>query len=185
MKNNLFYGGYINLSLGHYSVIGIEPMVGYRLTRKMAAGLKVRYDYIRDSRYTETRTTSTYGGSVFARYLVTAKFYAQVEPATYNYESFYYGGGSAGRDWVPMLLVGGGLIQPLSERTWLNAQILFDVLQDEKSPYEDWEPFFSIGVGAGFSTTRLIISTAEINKKKRPANGTLFSIEGSIGISQR
>ena len=81
---------------------------------------------------------------------MTPKFYAQVEPATYNYESFYYGGGSAGRDWVPMLLVGGGLIQPLSERTWLNAQILFDVVQDEKSPYDDWTPFLSIGVGAGF-----------------------------------
>lgn len=148
--NNIFYGGYINLSFGSYMVVGIEPMVGYRMTPKLATGVKVRYDYIRDDRYAETITTSTYGGSVFARYLVTPKFYAQVEPATYNYESFYYGGGSAGRDWVPMLLVGGGFIQPLSERSWLNIQLLFDVLNDENSPYDDWEPFFSIGVGAGF-----------------------------------
>ena len=148
--DKLFYGGSVNLSFGNYSVVGIEPMAGYRLTPKLAAGVKVRYDYIRDDRYAETRTTSTYGGSVFARYLVTPKIYAQVEPATYNYESFYRTGGSAGRDWVPMLLVGGGLVQPLSERTWLNAQILFDVLQDEKSPYDDWTPFLSIGIGAGF-----------------------------------
>ena len=149
MKNNIFYGGYINLSFGNYSVIGIEPMVGYRLTPKLSSGVKVRYDYIRDSRYAETRTTSTYGGSFFARYLVTPKFYAQVEPASYNYEFFYIGGGSE-REWVPFLFAGGGVVQPLSERTWLNVEILFDVLRDEKSPYDDWQPFFSIGVGAGF-----------------------------------
>ena len=146
IKDNIFYGGYINLSFGSYTVIGIEPMVGYKLTPKLSIGVKVRYDYIRDDRYTTTRTTSTYGGSIFGRYLVTPKFYAQAEAASYSYE--YYLNGE--REWVPFLFMGGGFIQPLSERTWLNIEILFDVLQDEKSPYEDWEPFFSIGIGAGF-----------------------------------
>ena len=146
-KNNIFYGGYLNLSFGSYTVIGIEPMIGYKLTPKLSAGLKVQYNYIEDDRYAKSYTTSTYGGSIFARYLVTPKFYAQVEPASYSYELFPFDGE---RDWVPFLYLGGGFIQPLSERTWLNVQILFDVLQDDKSPYEDWEPFFSIGVGAGF-----------------------------------
>lgn len=145
-KRNIFYGGYINLSFGDYMVIGIEPMIGYKVTPKLSAGVKLRYDYIRDDRYPTTFTTSTYGGSVFGRYLVTPKFYAQAEAATYSYEYYY----SGDRDWVPFLLVGGGYIQPLSERTWLNVQILFDIVQDEKSPYDDWQPFFSIGVGAGF-----------------------------------
>jgi hypothetical protein len=147
-RSNIFFGGYINLSFGTYKVIGIEPMIGYKVTPKFSTGVKVRYNYIQDERYPQTRTTSTYGGSIFARYLVTPKFYAQVEPATYNYETFYVGDGSE-RDWVPMFFVGGGFIQPLSERSWLNVQILFDVLQDDNSPYEDWDPFFSIGVGVG------------------------------------
>ncbi len=146
IRDNLFYGGYINLSFGSYTVIGIEPMVGYKLTPKLSIGVKVRYDYIRDDRYTTTRTTSTYGGSIFGRYLVTPKFYAQAEAASYSYELYLNGE----REWAPFLFMGGGFIQPLSERTWLNIEILFDVLQDEKSPYEDWEPFFSIGIGAGF-----------------------------------
>ena len=146
IKDNIFYGGYINLSFGSYTVIGIEPMVGYKLTPKLSTGVKVRYNYIQDDRYAKSYTTSTYGGSIFGRYLVTSKFYAQAEAASYSYE--YYLSGE--REWVPFLLMGGGFTQPLSERTWLNIEILFDVLQDEKSPYEDWEPFFSIGIGASF-----------------------------------
>lgn len=145
-RDNIFYGGYINLSFGSYTVIGIEPMIGYKLTPKLSTGVKVRYNYIKDDRYAKEYTTSTYGGSIFGRYLVTPKFYAQAEAASYSYE--YRPSGD--REWVPFLLLGGGYIQPLSERTWLNVEILFDVMQDEKSPYEDWEPFFSIGVGAGF-----------------------------------
>ena len=147
IKNNLFYGGYINLSFGSYTVIGIEPMIGYKLTPKFSAGVKLRYDYIQDDRYAKSYTTSTYGGSIFGRYLVTPKFYAQAEAASYNYELFPFDGD---REWVPFLFAGGGFIQPLGERSWLNVQILFDVMQDEKSPYDDWEPFFSIGVGTGF-----------------------------------
>lgn len=149
LRDNLFFGGYINFSFGSYTVIGIEPMVGYRVTPKFSAGVKVRYNYIEDDRYAQTYTTSTYGGSIFGRYFLTPKFYAQAEAASYNYETFYLGGGSE-RDWVPFVFLGGGLRQPLSERTWLNVEILFDVLQDDGSPYDDWSPFFSIGVGAGF-----------------------------------
>jgi hypothetical protein len=150
IRDNLFYGGFINLSLGNYSVIGIEPMVGYNWDEKLSTGVKVRYDYIHDSRYAKTRTTSSYGGSVFGRYRLTQQFYAQVEPATYNYELFYVNGSSAGREWVPYLFAGGGFRQPLGERSWVFAEIMFDILQDDKSPYDDWTPFFSIGVGAGF-----------------------------------
>ena len=148
IKDKIFYGGYINLSFGSYKVIGIEPMLGYKLTPKFSTGVKLQYNYIQDDRYAKSYTTSTYGGSIFGRYLVTPTFYAQAEAATYNYEFFKLGGSD--RDWVPFLLLGGGYIQPLGERTWLNVQILFDVMQDDKSPYDDWQPFFSIGVGAGF-----------------------------------
>ncbi|MEE9368699.1 MAG: hypothetical protein V3V05_07515 [Pontiella sp.] len=149
IKNNIFYGGYINLSFGSYKVIGIEPMIGYTLTPKLSTGVKVKYNYIQDDRYARSYTTSTYGGSIFARYRVTPKFYAQLEPATYSYESFHLNGTSE-RDWVPFFLMGGGFTQPLGERSWLFIEVLFDVLQDNKSPYDDWEPFFSIGAGTGF-----------------------------------
>jgi len=148
-RNDLFYGGYINLSFGSYRVIGVEPMIGYRVNPRFSAGVKARYNYIEDDRYAVKRTTSTYGGSVFGRYRINPRFYAQAEAAGYNYETFYLGGGSE-REWVPFLLLGGGVMQPLNEQTWLYVELLFDVLQDDKSPYEDWEPFLSIGVAVGF-----------------------------------
>ena len=43
-----------------------------------------------------------------------------------------------------------GFVQPIGRNTVAYAEVLFDVLQDEKSPYKSGEPFFSIGVGVGF-----------------------------------
>lgn len=147
--SRIYYGGYMNLSFGSYTVIGVEPMVGYKFTEKLSAGVKLRYDYIKDKRYIETYTTSNYGGSLFSRYRFIPQLYAHVEFASYSYELFYIDGSSE-REWVPFLFVGGGYSQNLGGNVWLNAQILFDVLESSNSPYDSWEPFYSIGIGVGF-----------------------------------
>jgi len=72
--DKLYFGGYFNMSFGQYTLIGIEPMVGYKLIPRLSVGAEVRY----------------------------------------------------------------------------NAEVLFDVLQNDKSPYSRWEPFYSVGVGVGF-----------------------------------
>jgi hypothetical protein len=38
----------------------------------------------------------------------------------------------------------------MTANTWAYVEVLFDVLQDNNSPYDDWEPFVSVGVGVGF-----------------------------------
>jgi hypothetical protein len=58
------------------------------------------------------------------------------------------------RDWVPFLLLGGGLSRQIAPRTWAYAELLFDVLHDDKSPYDDWEPFVSVGVGVDSRKTK-------------------------------
>jgi hypothetical protein len=146
--DKLYFGGAVRLSFGDYTVIGVEPMLGYRINPKLSAGVTARYDYIRDSRDSTTRETSQYGGSIYGRYNVTDLLYAQIEPASYNHELFYFDGSSE-REWVPYLFMGGGYRQPLGERSWFYAQIMFDVLQDSDSPYDDWTPFFSLGIGTG------------------------------------
>lgn len=148
LTDNLFYGGYFNFSFGNYQLIGIEPMIGYRLNNKLSGGATVRYEYIRDDRYTTTRKSMTYGGSVFGRYRLTPKLYAQVEPALYNYKQ-YGSNSSTSREWVPYIFGGGGFSQPLGGRASLYAEVMFDFLQDDQSPYKSWEPFFSVGLGIG------------------------------------
>jgi len=148
-KENIYYGGYANLSFGSYTAIGFEPMIGYKLTPKLSFGGKLSYEYIKDKRYTEDYETSNYGFSIFSRYRIVPQLYAHAEFSAMNYELYYFGGDSD-RKWVPFLFLGGGYSQPITKNTWLTAEVLFDVLQNENSPYKNWEPFFSIGFGVGF-----------------------------------
>lgn len=150
LKDKIYFGGYFNLSFGSYTVIGFEPMIGYKLTPKLSLGVKVRYDYISDKRYEPTRNYSNYGGSIFARYRIIPPLYFHVEYAGISYEYFNSISLTSEREWVPFLFVGAGYSQRMGGKAWLNAQILFDVLQSSKSPYNEWEPFYSIGVGVGF-----------------------------------
>ncbi len=148
-KDKLYFGGYMNFSFGSYAMVGIEPMVGYKVLPFLSLGLKLRYDYISDKRYSETYNTSTYGGSLFARLSSKRRIYLHAEYAGYNYE-LYDETGESNREWIPYLFLGGGYSQPLGGRTSLNAQILFDVLQDDRSPYRNWEPYYSVGISVGF-----------------------------------
>lgn len=149
ISDKIYFGGYMNLSFGRYTMIGIEPMVGYKLIPRLSVGAKIRYEYIQDKRYSETYTASNYGASVFTRLVLFRGLYAHAEYAGYNYKNYYESGGS-NRDWIPFLFLGGGYNLRVGKRTSVHAQVLFDVLQDADSPYKRWEPFYSVGVGVGF-----------------------------------
>ncbi|RKD86189.1 hypothetical protein [Mangrovibacterium diazotrophicum] len=147
--SKLYYGGYVNLSFGRVTTVGVAPLIGYKISPKLSVGTQLTYEYVNDKRYSEDYSSSNYGFSIFNRYRIMRSLYTHIEYELMNYELFYTNGDSQ-REWVNFLFVGGGYSQPISQNVWLNAQILFDVLQDENSPYDDWEPFFSIGVGVGF-----------------------------------
>jgi hypothetical protein len=145
----IYVGGNMALTVGTYTRIGIYPLIGYKLTPKLSGGLKIGYEYIRDRRWYETYETSNYGGSIFARYRIVPQLYAHVEYAQINY-NLYDAYGHSDRQWVPFLYVGGGYSQRLGGNVWLNAQVMFDVLQDDRSPYRRWDPVFTVGIAAGF-----------------------------------
>ncbi len=147
--SKIYYGGNIGLSLGSYTKIGIYPLIGYKLTPKLSSGLKIAYEYISNTLYSTKYTSYNYGGSLLLRYRIVPKLYAHIEYETINFE-LYNLTGSTGREWVPFFYVGGGYSQPMGNNVWLNAQVLFDVLQDGNSPYSEWSPFFSVGIGVGF-----------------------------------
>ncbi len=142
--SKIYYGGTIGLSFGDYARFSIAPLVGYRLAKRWSVGGKAVYEYINDKRYAEDRTWHNYGGSLFARFRPHPRFYLHGE---YAYMSYDY---TLGRDWVPFLLLGGGYVQPISPRASAFVEVLFDVLNDNGSPYEEWNPWISIGVAAGF-----------------------------------
>ncbi len=143
--SRVYYGGIVGLSLfGDIFRISAQPLIGYNITPKFSVGAKVGYEYLRDKRFDPAITYNNYGGSVFSRYRFVPQAYAHLEFAEV---SFDYPGG---RQWVPFLLVGGGYAQPVSSNVSILVEVLFDVLQSSKSPYKDWDPWISVGVGVGF-----------------------------------
>ncbi|MCB2219023.1 MAG: hypothetical protein KQI35_01420 [Bacteroidetes bacterium] len=149
LKDKIYFGGSIGVSFGNYSRIAVYPMMGYKITPKLSAGIELGYEYISDNRYTSTYNTSNYGFSLFSRYRFIPQLYLHAEYSMVNYE-LYYIDQSRTREWVPFLFLGAGFSQQLASGIWAYAQIKFDVLQDENSPYNEWAPFYTFGISVGF-----------------------------------
>ena len=132
---------------GDVSRIGVYPMIGYKLRPKVSVGAEVGYEHVSYDNFNQS--ADNYGGSLFTRYRVIPAMYLHAEYQMVNYEVFT-SATTSDREWVPFLLLGGGLGKPVGQRMWAYVEVLFDVLQDNNSPYDDWEPFVSVGVSVGF-----------------------------------
>ena len=148
-SNRLYWGGGISLAFWNYTRIRVEPLVGYRITPELSAGLKLAYEYLRYDQFGRTVTSHNYGGSLFARYRFIPQLYAHAEYGRANYESVDALGNES-RQGYPFLLLGGGFVQRTGRRTSLFFELLYDVLQDEASPYDTGGPFLTIGITVGF-----------------------------------
>jgi hypothetical protein len=145
----IYFGGNVGLTFGSYTRVALYPYVAYKFTPKFSGGVKVLYEYVKDNRYVSAYESSNYGGSFFTRYRVFPQLYLHAEYEMVNYQLYDFNGEKV-REWVPFLYLGGGYSQNIGGNAWLNVQVLFDVLQDSRSPYGQWEPIFSVGVGVGF-----------------------------------
>lgn len=152
-----YYGGNVGFNFwGDYFYLSVNPLVGYQVSPKFSVGGKIHYSYINDSRSELGDFTShNYGASIFTRYRPIYQAYLHAEFAYASYEnptSFNISTKSweSDRTWVPFLLLGGGFVQNIGPNASVYAEVLFDVIQDENSPYEDWDPIISVGAGIGF-----------------------------------
>jgi hypothetical protein len=149
-----YYGGSLGFGFSsNYFSISIQPIVAYKITPKLSLGGKIGYTYWSNSNVEPTYNSSNYGGSIFSRYRIIPQLYAHAEFAYWSYENAYLnplGGYTTERNWVPFLLLGGGFSQMISPNVWAYAEVLFDVINDSNSPYDEWDPFISVGVGVGF-----------------------------------
>jgi len=156
LESRWYYGGQVGFAFSsNYFSIGFDPLVAYKITPQFSLGAKIGYTYISDDRYEPlpALNTSNYGGSIFSRYRIIPQIYAHAEFAYWSYENAINltdEGYDTERVWVPYLLLGGGFSQMISPNVWAYAEILFDVLNDTNSPYDEWDPFISVGIGVGF-----------------------------------
>ncbi len=151
----IYFGGGIGATFGsNYSSFRINPLIGYKIIPKLSFGLQFQYEHIKNKYYSSTYTADNYGGSLFARFRVIKPIYVHAEYSMISYENYYQDQGSTDvysvREMVPFLFLGAGFSKRLAGNSWLNFQVLFDVIQNDKSPYRKGEPFYSVGVGLGF-----------------------------------
>jgi len=154
-----YYGGTVGFNFwGDYFYLSVNPLVGYQVSPKFSVGGKLQYAYINDKTYDGLELTSNnYGASIFTRYRPIYQFYLHAEFEYASYEQYTVYDPLVGstyaeseRNWVPFLLLGGGFVQRVGPNASVYVEVLFDVIQDENSPYENWDPIISIGAGVGF-----------------------------------
>ncbi len=164
--DKLVYGGGLSLGFGTVTNLGISPIVGYRITDRAVAGIGLGYQYFRYKNAYQNPQTGSYENynqhvftpSVFGRYLLFDNFFVQAE-YEYNFISYnrlaYDPNGSGNvvnlteRVRVPALPAGIGYRQPVTDRSSFLIMALYDVLQNELSPYGK-QVFFRFGFNVGF-----------------------------------
>jgi hypothetical protein len=147
LTNRLIFGGEIGLSFGTITYIKLAPLVGYRITDRLAAGLGPIYIYEKYRDY--NLETSTYGAKVVVSFTVLkasdlpkglslGDIAVHVENEFLNvavYDPYYTQ--FTDRVWIDNLLVGAGIVQSFGGRFGISVFILWDVTQNMYSPYSN------------------------------------------------
>ncbi|MEO6833942.1 MAG: hypothetical protein ABI378_14800 [Chitinophagaceae bacterium] len=167
----LIFGGGISFQIDNGILgFGISPIVGYRITDKLSAGIGLSYQVISAKNYlvltdpiTQVQTGYDYKASVltpsvWARYIVYENFFVQGS-VEQNFQSFtdvrYDPNGSGqiqsyNRHYSSTAaFVGGGLRQPMTSNSSFVIMLLYDVIGDKYSPYPS-RLDYRIGFNVGF-----------------------------------
>jgi len=157
----LIFGGGLSLGLGTVTTLGVSPIIGYRITDRVSAGIGMGYQYMRIKDYYASGydyKASILYPSAWARCLVFRNFFVQAEFEhdfqTFNNYEFDPGGSGAvvtvkEKYDNNALLLGAGLRQPVTQNSSFVIMGLYDVIQDPNSPYLG-QIDFRFGFNVGF-----------------------------------
>lgn len=164
--DRLIVGGGLNAGFGGgYVNVGIAPIVGYRLNKIWSAGIGLGYQYNRTPEYADPSNqyaidyaqANIVYPSVWTRCFLYRNIFADavfeydmayVKEPDYNYNSNEMEFRNTNYN-IACGLVGIGLKQPLGGRVSFYGEIMYDVLQQDHSPYLG-QPIFRFGIAAGF-----------------------------------
>ena len=153
-KDRAFTGGNLGLSFGTITNIYLAPVLGYRVTPRMAAGVGVIYQYVKDTRYNPDLSYSSYGFNIFSRYAIYGPLFVQAEYEYLNYEYFpFIGSAETARTGFNSVFLGGGLAQPMGKNAAIILSAFYNVTYQGNSqpppPYNSpW--VVRVGITAGF-----------------------------------
>jgi hypothetical protein len=145
--DKVFVGGNLGFQFGTVTFAEVSPLIGYRITDKISAGIGATYQYYRYKDPTYQLETNVYGGRVFGRYFFTDYLFAHAEYEYLNLEAYdFY---PTRRVDVESLLVGGGYFQHLgsSSSSGVFVMLLYNLTESAYTPYSN--PIIRIGVNLG------------------------------------
>ena len=159
--DKIFVGGGFGAGFGSYTYVNISPIIGYRITPKLSAALRLMYQYTTYDYYdVQENRTKTYNGNDFgvggfARFTVYGPVYLQAEYEHLNYDGLYYDG-STSRTSFDSFMAGGGIAQPVGGKAFLFITAMYNFSYDNfnsagayRSPYNSpW--VIRVGITAGF-----------------------------------
>ena len=137
-SSKLFFGGNFGLQFGDYSIIELSPLIGYRITEKLSAGIQINYNFIHISSL--KISTSIYGLSLFTNYYFSKSIFGRAEYEWLSLESKYFNPAiynESKRFNLHNILVGGGYRQQIGERSFVTLMILWNLNDNALSPYEN------------------------------------------------
>ena len=158
-KENIFIGTGINLGIANNSFnAGINPEIGYSITKWLDAGLAFNLNYLSQntSAYSSVKYQNlSYGAGSFIRIWPVSFFHIQIQPE-YNWINSNQKDMSTGNSLkynynVGSLLVGVGYGSHFIGNRNSFVTLMIDILQNKNSPYRDQFndpiPVFKAGFG--------------------------------------
>lgn len=154
----LVFGGGFGAQFGSVTQVNISPIIGYRVTEKLTAGIGItyiyyKYQYLGYNGAIFNEQDHIIGGSLWGEYRVIPQAFLHAEYGILN-ESIpkqsangqYLG--ETMRYNLNSFLVGGGYYQAMGQNAGMQFSLLWDLIEDPWSPYSN--PIIRIGFAAGF-----------------------------------
>jgi hypothetical protein len=148
IRDRMFFGGGFGLSFSsYYDYFSVSPIVGFKVTPKLATGVGFQYRYTKYKQFNPEFKTNDYGISPFIRYNIVGPLFVHAE---YEYLNFEYS--LSERISYGSFLAGGGFFQPLGRNAGLFALALYNFsykTNTTRQPYNSpW--VLRVGITAGF-----------------------------------
>jgi len=132
-KNKIFLGGNFGLQFGNTTIINISPNISYKVTENLIGGIGVIYQYYNFKDY--NYSTNVYGFNIFTRYYFYSNLFGHAEYELINMDSPMYL--KKKRINVDSFFIGGGITKKMSENSSINFYILWNMLEEIYTPYEN------------------------------------------------
>lgn len=154
-KDRVFTGGGFGMSFSsNVDYISVSPLVGYKVTPKLATGLSFSYRYTNYKYVTPKVATNDYGIAPFIRFNFYQNFFLHAEYEYLNYQIPMVGNEKV-RKGFSSFLAGGGMFQPIGRNAGFFILALYNFSYRNPTSTTSFQPYdnpliLRAGLTAGF-----------------------------------